>query len=78
MLPLPGLSPVAGKSVLARFDGGQLSSDAGVLVLREFEQRLGIADRLAACLDDPRTQGPSGSWSCRDDPVPDADDRFRL
>jgi hypothetical protein len=26
-LPLPGLSPVAGKSVVAQFDGGLLSSD---------------------------------------------------
>jgi SAM-dependent methyltransferase len=56
MLPLPGLSPVAGKSIMARFDGGQLSSDAGVLVLREIEQRQGIAEGLAACLDDPRSQ----------------------
>jgi hypothetical protein len=52
--PLPGLSPVAGKRIIARFDGGQLSSDAGVLVLREVEQRLGAAERLAACIDDPR------------------------
>lgn len=52
--PLPGLSPVAGKAIIARFDGGQISSDAGVLVLREVEQRLGIAERLAACIDDPR------------------------
>jgi hypothetical protein len=37
MLPLPDLSPVLGKSVVARFDGGQLSSYAGVLVLREIE-----------------------------------------
>ena len=42
MLPLPGLSPVGGKLVVARFDGGCLSSDAGVLVLREIEQRLGV------------------------------------
>ena len=56
MLPLPGLSPVLGKPVLARFDGGQLSSDAGVLVLREIEQRLGISARLAASIDDPRAQ----------------------
>lgn len=28
-LPLPGLSPVGGKAVVARFDGGELSSDAG-------------------------------------------------
>jgi hypothetical protein len=53
-LPLPGLSPVAGKAVVARFDGGHLSSDGGLLVLREIEHRLRVADRLAACLDDPR------------------------
>jgi hypothetical protein len=51
---LPGLSPVHGKSLVARFDGGQLSSDGGILALREIEQRLGIADRLAACIADPR------------------------
>ena len=54
MLPLPGLSPVSGKKVVARFDGGELSSDGGLLVLREVEQRLGVADRLAACIEDPR------------------------
>ena len=57
MPPLPGLSPVGGKPLLARFDGGRLSSDGGVLALREVERRLGIADQLAACLDDPRTRG---------------------
>ena len=55
-LPLPGLSPVLGKPVVARFDGGPLSSDAGVLVLREVEQRLGVAERLAGCINDPRAQ----------------------
>ena len=54
MLPLPGLSPVSGKTVVAKFDGGLLSSDGGVLLLREVEQRLCVADRLAACIDDPR------------------------
>jgi hypothetical protein len=52
---LPGLSPVQGKAVVARFDGGRLSSEGGLLVLREVERRLGLADRLAACLNDPRT-----------------------
>ncbi|MCZ8147453.1 MAG: transposase [Roseomonas sp.] len=52
--PLPGLSPVAGKPIIARFDGGALSSDGGLLALREIEERLGIARRLAACIDDPR------------------------
>jgi hypothetical protein len=51
---LPGLSPVQGKPVLARFDGGRLSSEGGLLALREIERRLGIADRLGACLKDPR------------------------
>src|SRR5690348_13691535 len=51
---LPGLSPVQGKPVVARFDGGRLSSEGGLLALREIEHRLGIADRLAACLKDPR------------------------
>ena len=54
MLPLPGLSPVSGKSVVVKFDGGLLSSDGGVLALREIEQRLRVADRLAACVVDPR------------------------
>src|SRR5215210_6799104 len=51
---LPGLSPAAGKPLIARFDGRQLSSDGGLLALREVEQRLGLAERLAACIDDPR------------------------
>jgi len=40
---LPGLSPVQGKAVVARFDGGRLSSEGGLLVLREVERRLGWA-----------------------------------
>ena len=53
-LALPGLSPVGGKQIIARFDGGSLSSDGGLLALREVEERLGLARRLAACIDDPR------------------------
>jgi hypothetical protein len=51
---LPGLSSVSGKSVVAKFDGGLLSSDGGLLLLREIEQRLCVGDRLAACIKDPR------------------------
>ena len=54
MLPLPGLSSASGKPVVVKFDGGLLSSDGGVLALREVEQRLRVADRLAACMVDPR------------------------
>ena len=45
MLPLPGLSPASGKPVV-KFDGDLLSSDGGVVALREVEQRLRLADRL--------------------------------
>lgn len=51
---LPGLSAVAGKPVHVAFDGGRLTSDAGVLVLAEIERKLGLADRLARCIEDPR------------------------
>ena len=51
---LPGLSPVAGKELHARFDGGRLSSDGGVLLLREIENGLGLAERLSSCLKDAR------------------------
>ena len=47
---LPGLSPVEGKRVQASFDDGLLSSDGGLLLLCEVERKLGIAERLAACL----------------------------
>ncbi len=53
---LPGLSPVGGKEITATFDGGQLSSDGGVLILREIEKQLGIAAMLSACVPDVRDQ----------------------
>jgi hypothetical protein len=38
----------------AAFDGGRLTPDAGVLMLADIERRLGLAERLARCLADPR------------------------
>jgi hypothetical protein len=51
------LSPVAGKAVRAAFDGGRLTSDAGVLMLADIERGLGVAERLARCIEDPRSPG---------------------
>ena len=48
------LPAVARKKVSLAFDGGRLSSAAGVLLLREVERELGIAERLAACVTDRR------------------------
>ena len=44
-----------GKPVHVTFDGGRLTPDAGVLLLAGVERRLGIAERLARCLTDPRS-----------------------
>ncbi len=44
------LPSVCRKKVSVGFDGGQLSSDAGVLVLRNIEKKLGLAARLAGCI----------------------------
>jgi hypothetical protein len=44
MLLLPGLSLVEGKPLTATFDAGRLSSDDGVIILREIALRLGLAE----------------------------------
>jgi hypothetical protein len=51
---LPGLSPVEGKPLTATFDAGRLSSDGGVIVLREIALRLGLADAITGPLLDKR------------------------
>src|ERR1700681_3273597 len=48
------LPSVCHKKLSVGFDGGQLSSDAGVLLLRNVEGRLGMARRLSECLKDKR------------------------
>jgi len=42
------------REVVARFDGGQITSDAGALLLRQTEQRTGILRQFAACFTDYR------------------------
>ena len=42
------------RQVVARFDGGAMTSDAGALLLRQTDRRLNMLPRLAACFDDRR------------------------
>jgi hypothetical protein len=45
---------VEGRSVVAEFDGGTLTSDAGGLLLGAADQRLGLVRRIARCFRDAR------------------------
>ena len=42
------------QNVVAGFDGGRITSDAGVLLLREIARKMKLFERLAGCLPDPR------------------------
>jgi Transposase DDE domain group 1 len=48
------LPAVCRKKVSVAFDGGRLSSDGGVVLLRDVERRLELAARLAGCVVDRR------------------------
>lgn len=50
----PRLSPLNGKPILLGFDGADMSSDAGLTLLREIERQAGLARRLASCMVDAR------------------------
>lgn len=45
------------REIVARFDGGTISSDGGALLLRQTDKRLNLLPRLACCFLDGRNQG---------------------
>jgi hypothetical protein len=45
---------IRSRSVVAAFDGGAVSSDAGALLLSRLDRGLGLIERFAACFDDRR------------------------
>ena len=51
---LVGFAPVEGRRVVAGFDGGVVTSDAGALLLGAADRAIRLVDRLAACFDDAR------------------------
>jgi hypothetical protein len=51
-----GYEVVAGRQVVAAFDGGDASSDAGALLLGATDRAIGLVGRFAACFDDGRAQ----------------------
>jgi len=49
------LQKLGGRELVCRFDGGDITSDGGALVLKKLEERTGIIRRLAACFEDYRS-----------------------
>ena len=49
-----GFAPAAGRAVVASFDGGAITSDAGALLLGATNKVVGLTRRLAACFKDSR------------------------
>lgn len=50
------LFPVSGKKVELSYTGEQISSDGGLLLLREVENQLGLINRISSCITDIRDQ----------------------
>ena len=51
-----GFKGCGSREIVARFDGGTISSDGGALLLRETDKRLNLLPRLAECFLDGRAQ----------------------
>jgi Transposase DDE domain group 1 len=51
-----GYEVVEGRRVVAAFDGGEVSSDAGALLLGATDRAIGLVRRFAACFADGRAQ----------------------
>jgi len=51
-----GYEVVEGRQVVAAFDGGEVTSDAGALLLGATDRAIGLVGRFAGCFDDARAQ----------------------
>lgn len=64
-----------GKPIVASFDGGKVSSDAGLVLVRSADNSLRLSEQIAFCVRESRQLGkeygvppyslpvPSGSWN---------------
>src|SRR3954452_24947261 len=49
-----GFGRAGGRELVAAFDGGRVTSEAGALLLGATDQAIGLVDRFAACFRDGR------------------------
>jgi hypothetical protein len=51
---MAAMMSAAGRGVVAGFDGGRMTSDAGALLLGATDRAIGLVERFAACFTDGR------------------------
>ena len=49
-----GFAPVEGRAVVAGFDGGQMTSEAGAMLLGATDRQIRLVERFAGCFTDHR------------------------
>lgn len=54
--PLLSLFPVSNHKIEVSFTGDQISSDGGLLLLREVDKQVGLIGRISGCIKDERDQ----------------------
>src|SRR5437660_5903037 len=50
-----GFAPVEGRAVVAGFDGGRMTSEAGAMLLGATDRQIRLVERFAGCFSDHRT-----------------------
>ena len=53
---------VGRRRVEVGFDGGEVTSDAGLLLIRKADEQIGLLERVAAVLPDPRDRRANRTW----------------
>jgi len=48
---------IRSKTIVGRFDGGEVTSDAGVMLIREADRKMGLSERMAEAATDRRQHG---------------------
>ena len=59
------LAPVGAKAVALDFDGGRLSSDAGLVLLKDIDEQLGLTRHLARIIHQPKKSTKEGTLGSR-------------
>ena len=53
-LPPVFLTPYKGRKVEINFEGGDITSDGGIILLQQMDRKLGLTEKIAGRLCDPR------------------------